>query len=480
MAEDLSTFGRVRALHVIRTNWPNDDIVLVKDLERDGLQITLDGSPSQQLPEIDTLQSVNSATFVVTLETPLYETPLSQLADLNASPPRNVTVLNGDIKVANNTILWKPKTGELVNLLNGPPSLRILRVTLKGHMIWTVKQGEVLYLDGQAFGRRDLRSGKNPTPRTSLILPSGAGAPASDFESWLFVPARIAPPPFDLALFTMTPPTSVRAGELVELQATASSAAPREGLNVTLTKIVSSAKDPVPDLPTTRMLNIPEGEIRKSLKVQTKTDVAGSVLITAKLGQVDKQVLLITQVVSVTISPSARSLFRETATASRRTSKARTTSRSLLQRLGGTITQVTPTEAIYRAPLGAGTFKVKATSNADPSKYAEATVQVRRKDKDSKDSPDGGGGGGGKGSIPEQIVGAQERRFVGPPNSADEVSDDLREQYALVAEDRQAIGQTFIRPEERPPVGGLKIAAKKKRRPSPTESGNHNRSGALT
>ena len=197
------------ALHVIGINWLNDDVLSVDQLQGQGLQITLDGFPSQPLPETPTApQSINPATFVVTLET-----PLSPSTDPNAILPRNAVILNGTITVANNSVLWKPELAELLKLLEGPPALRTLRVTLKGHMIWTVEQGQTFYLDGQGFAQPGLRvDGK--TPRTDLIFPSGAGVRAGDFESWLFVPAQIVLPPPDLVSFTVTPAVA-RAGQTV-------------------------------------------------------------------------------------------------------------------------------------------------------------------------------------------------------------------------------------------------------------------------
>ena len=53
-------------------------------------------------------------------------------------------------------------------------------------------------------------------PRTDLVLPSGAGVRASDFESWLFVPAQMDLPQPSLVSFTVTPAV-VRAGRKCQL-----------------------------------------------------------------------------------------------------------------------------------------------------------------------------------------------------------------------------------------------------------------------
>jgi hypothetical protein len=89
--------------------------------------------------------------------------------------------------VAANVISWTPPTG-LENLLQNLPAGTMLRVrvTLKGHVIWTNLGGTLLYLDGQAFGQPGTRS--DGTARIDLILPrSGSGARASDFESWFWL-----------------------------------------------------------------------------------------------------------------------------------------------------------------------------------------------------------------------------------------------------------------------------------------------------
>ncbi len=58
-----------------------------------------------------------------------------------------------------------------------------LRIALKGRMITaTGTGGEMLYLDGQCFGKST-----DGSQRLDLVLPSGNGEKASDFESWVYV-----------------------------------------------------------------------------------------------------------------------------------------------------------------------------------------------------------------------------------------------------------------------------------------------------
>jgi Family of unknown function (DUF6519) len=439
------------ALHVIGTNWANDDVVSADQLQRDGLQITLDGFPSQPLQETPgAVQSVNSATFVVTLET-----PLSASADPNAILPRNATILNGEITVANNSVLWKPELAELLKLLEGPPTLRTLRVTLKGHVIWTVQQGQTLYLDGQAFARPGLRV-DGQTPRTDLILPSGAGVRASDFESWLLVPAQIVSPPPDLVSFTVTPVVA-RAGQTVVWMATLSSAAPSGGVAIALTKTVLSGSDPVPVLPAT--VSVLEGQTTVSLPIATRPDAAGSVSIKATLRGVEQAASLTTQVVSVTITPPKptmlpKSTLQFSATVAGSDNKSVTF--AILEKLGGgSIAQTTITTATYTAPDQPGSYHVVATSVGDPTKSATATVTVTEKRKDSKEIKDFKEEDISKAVRDAPVLG----RTAG---SVGEVPDAQREEGASVVQHRRATGQAFIRLEERPPVGEPKGAAKKK------------------
>ena len=61
-----------------------------------------------------------------------------------------------------------------------------VRVTLKGHTIFSQRGADIVYLDGHAFGKAAMRA-DGKTPRIDLNLPSGSGARASDFESWFYI-----------------------------------------------------------------------------------------------------------------------------------------------------------------------------------------------------------------------------------------------------------------------------------------------------
>jgi hypothetical protein len=122
------------------------------------------------------------------------------------APPVTITYnINGSSFSDNfeNAIQWrwqnidKPTLDQaLVNFMNSLGRPPYMRVTLKGHAIWSDQGEQAIYLDGQAFGRSgpgELRADKL-TPRTALSFPSGAGVRASDFESWFY----LVPPPLQI------------------------------------------------------------------------------------------------------------------------------------------------------------------------------------------------------------------------------------------------------------------------------------------
>ncbi len=162
------------AIHVICTNWSNDDIVPL-DLERfikDDLQITLDAEP------VLLWAGSAIAAIIVTME----EVGISVSRGFS-----NRVILQGQNSVLSRTITWKPiNAKEVIDWIMERKKPVLIRVTLKGHVIWSDQGGKLLYLDGQAFGRPDVRT-NGEKPRTALIFPSGNGAQASDFESWFYL-----------------------------------------------------------------------------------------------------------------------------------------------------------------------------------------------------------------------------------------------------------------------------------------------------
>lgn len=189
------------AIHVIDTNWNNDDVFNWEQF-KNGLQITLDAMPVQQ-----ELKTVSRGTIIVTAEVPLQETSGDQ-EDPKGERAIDVSfILDGAITVQSNTIQWIPVPEEIDQLkaLLRTRSQMLIRVTLKGHAIWSDIGNQRLYLDGQAFGKPAQRV-DGRTPRTDLSLPSGANVRASDFESWFWL---LLPIDFRLTLN----PTTVTGGK---------------------------------------------------------------------------------------------------------------------------------------------------------------------------------------------------------------------------------------------------------------------------
>ena len=92
-----------------------------------------------------------------------------------------------------------------------PPGSFVLRVTLKGHVIWSKAGNQSRFLDGQAFGLPAVDA--NNQAHTALIFPSGDGARASDFESWFYFGGRQRRAPLQVQSVTFKNVTA--AGERV-------------------------------------------------------------------------------------------------------------------------------------------------------------------------------------------------------------------------------------------------------------------------
>ncbi len=179
-----------QALHVSAISWVNDDVVTLDQFFVQGLTVSLDAQPD---PAID------AASFVVEMEIPFGTTGVGTAA-FAALPlttaVRLPVVLDGGITTdpTANTIKWAMGRTILRFLSQFATGLGSLadtgefmraRVTLKGHTTRGADPRTPLFLDGQCFGTAATRSGG--APRTDLILPSGNGAKASDFESWFYL-----------------------------------------------------------------------------------------------------------------------------------------------------------------------------------------------------------------------------------------------------------------------------------------------------
>ncbi|HEY9631520.1 MAG TPA: DUF6519 domain-containing protein [Coleofasciculaceae cyanobacterium] len=166
------------AMHVIRTSWDNDDLLTLEELLKNGLEITLDAAPVQQEAG---LRTVTPATLTVNLESPLGFNSPTTTADTSF-------ILDGNISVSANTIRWFPVSQEISSLREFLLKERLLlRIRLRGNVIWSERGRDRLYLDGQALGQPGSNRRGTAEARTDLIFPSGTGMRSSDFESWLWL-----------------------------------------------------------------------------------------------------------------------------------------------------------------------------------------------------------------------------------------------------------------------------------------------------
>ncbi len=364
------------ALHVaIPPNWTNDDLFPPDRLQTEGLQITLDGIP------VRTSQSLSPATMIVTLEIPVIAA-----ADVPIVPRPNVSViLEGSIAVTNigdtrSRIEWRPRTDltALLRVFNVQGTSRV-RIVLKGHAIWSVQGAQALYLDGQVFGRLGpnrpdpvIGDGITMTPRIDLAFPSGAGARASDFESWFYL-GQVKPPSPTLVSISLNP-NPILAGQGVTGTVTLSNAAPDKDVSVQL----SSSDTNVAAVPASVV--VAKGQTQGGFQVTTSpsTPRTADVIITATLDTVARTTALHIKVVQVTITPTAitvatggQTQFGADAFVDGSDTAVNWTSS------GGSVTPMGANAAVYTAPNVAGDFTVTATSAVDPTRSASATVHVQ-------------------------------------------------------------------------------------------------------
>jgi Family of unknown function (DUF6519) len=361
------------AIHVTGINWVNDDVVSQDFVQSSGLQVFFDNTLTP--PPTDG----SSGVVVVHLEMPLVVKPAATPTDAAVSA-QFATILNGDISFpAANTLLWKPARGgaEIKSLMAFLISQQVsrvrLRYSLKGRALWLDQGNSRLYVDGQALGQRGIRA--DGTPRIDLQLPSGDHRRASDFESWFYVQLQL--PSANLVGLSLNAP-AVIAGNPLAGKLTLDFPAPASGVQV---KLSSSA--PQATVPAT--ISIPAGTTQAPFTVTTTAQLASSinVIITATAGNVVLTTQFALQVISVAISPSDMGLttgHSQQFTATVTGTNDPTVNWSVQEAGGGSVTS----SGFYTAPAAAGTFHVVATSAADPSKKASATVRVVPKQKDKE------------------------------------------------------------------------------------------------
>ncbi len=185
------------ALHVTQINWNNDDFLTFDVLLAKGLAVTFDQAPTSL---------IDSSIFSVVLEVPV-ASPIEPRAVGSGLTPivlRTAMPLDGQIAMNKTQAIWNipyrdskgvisPIQMEALLALEGLllqginySSYTRARVKLHGRDIFAGNGSSRIYLDGQTLGTPGVRAG-GATPRMDLVLASGAGKQASDFESWFFL-----------------------------------------------------------------------------------------------------------------------------------------------------------------------------------------------------------------------------------------------------------------------------------------------------
>jgi Family of unknown function (DUF6519) len=202
--------GALSALHVSKINWSNDDFVTFDQLLANGLAVTFDQAPNSV---------IDGSIFSVVLEVPVIS-PLEGRAVAAGLTPivlRTAMPLDGQVAVTGTQAVWNIPLRDskgtilfiqleavfviqamLLQAINYSSFTRA-RVRLMGRDIFAASTSGSIYLDGQTLGTPGTRAG-TATPRMDLSLPSGAGAQASDFESWFFLAPTLL-----LVTFTVQP-----------------------------------------------------------------------------------------------------------------------------------------------------------------------------------------------------------------------------------------------------------------------------------
>jgi hypothetical protein len=262
-----------------------------------------------------------------------------------------------------NTLLWMPGQGgaELSNLLSVLIAEQVQRVRLRVHLagaaVWFVGAGSRIYLDGCTLTQDGFRA--DGTPRIDLLLPSGDGRRASNFDSWLYVQLQL--PPSTLIAVAIAPPL-INAGGSATGTVTLDHPAPADGITVAL---ASSSVN------VTATFGVTTDAPSNTLSAIVSATATGVTLTAA----------LTVQLVSVVLSPAEVTIFvghsqQVLATVSGTSNPAVTWS---VQEAGAS---VSASGLFFGAALG--DYHVVATSVADTTRSAAALVHVRPKVKDKE------------------------------------------------------------------------------------------------
>jgi hypothetical protein len=246
------------AMHVIGTNFVNDDAFAIQTFVSDGLRFQLDAAPDPASLNTDTVQvmveapytnatlgavrvfmdgtvtrdaadprtivwkaaSSDSSTTGTTVQpsgttgsttttTPttgggLVLNPailgLAQNLNLNIATPTKRTAAKSRAKTAAGQARAAARDAASTEVARtAPVAAIVLHVTLKGRFIWSDPKASAkrVYVDGQAYGIPGLRA-DGKTPRIALSFPSGNSSKASDFESYFFIGGKATPTPLQV------------------------------------------------------------------------------------------------------------------------------------------------------------------------------------------------------------------------------------------------------------------------------------------
>ena len=239
------------ALHVVGTNWTNDDLFPAATFLRDGLRIRLDAPADPASLTSDTVQVAIETPFpnsigvarvyfdgtvtrdatdkrIIVWMPPTESNAPSTTGTVSgtgASSTGTVTTgtttvnpaVFGNLNLNLDTLAVGPRITKRVSAKKSAASDKAaardsstartapdnsirVRVTLKGRFVWNDRSvsAKPIFVDGQTFGQPALRA-DGKTSRIALSFPSGAKTKASDFESWFFVGSgRTTPSTFQI------------------------------------------------------------------------------------------------------------------------------------------------------------------------------------------------------------------------------------------------------------------------------------------
>ncbi len=359
------------ALHVTGISWVHDDVVAQAQLQASGLQIFFDG------PLTPPPGDAAGVVMKVTMETPVPFKSFNAAADAAALVTLDMPLANALSFPAANTLLWKPGTdfANLTAFLVTEQVQRVrMRVHLEGGAIYTTQGPSRVYLDGRALGQDGFRA--DGSPRIDLVLPSGEGRRASNFDSWFYLQLQL--PPATLIAVALAPAV-INAGGSATGTLTLDHPAPAGGLTVTLTSSLANLVVPA-------SVVVPAGATSANFAVTSTvpTNTLAAV-ITAKAGNTTLTAQATVQLVQVAVSPAEVTIFtghsqQFSATISGLGLGAKAGVTWSVKEAGAGIDP----SGLFTAGTAIGDFHIVAASVADPSKTGTAIAHVRLKTKDKE------------------------------------------------------------------------------------------------